>query len=326
MTDNIQEEIEDKVMDCINAGVAGRLIIVKPEKNNFGADLAVERRGKYKEKEMYFQVNSFIRPQEGNFILKDFLLENFKTDKNFYLLFVYFDEVKQKIYDYIWLVPSLQLKNISEVIKFPDGKNFIRFKASLNIQNKNEYSKFIVQSKELGKLILDALENKGQFNFKEIGYEEKKVINLENLKEFLFEARRNTYAINNTPVENARLLASTQLEFQKANYFYRDVYFSGSKRIIGQEIVYQDLKPVWGMNYIGDALGKLETMFLQEALFRLAEKCRIGTVCEYEKRELKYQDQGQGSIDDFFGKEQIFVEGKIIYKLNYQGGLISDKL
>jgi hypothetical protein len=48
MADNIQEEIEDKVIDCINAGVTGRLVIFKPEKNNFGADLAVERRGKYK--------------------------------------------------------------------------------------------------------------------------------------------------------------------------------------------------------------------------------------------------------------------------------------
>ena len=174
MTENIQEEIEDKVMDCINVGVAGRLIIFKPEKSNFGADLAVERRGKYKEKEMYFQVNSFIRPEENNYIEKDFLIDNFKTDKNFYLLFVYFDEVKQKINDYIWLVPSLQFKDIADVIKSPDGKNFLRFEASLDIQNKNKYSKFIVKSRELGKLILDALEKKRQFNFKEIGLKKKK--------------------------------------------------------------------------------------------------------------------------------------------------------
>ena len=52
MTDNIQQEIEDKVIDDINSGVAGRLIIFNPEKTSFGADLAVERSGKYKEKEI----------------------------------------------------------------------------------------------------------------------------------------------------------------------------------------------------------------------------------------------------------------------------------
>jgi len=323
MSENIQEEIEDKVMDCINSGVAGRLIIFKPDKSPFGADLAIERRGNYKEKEIFFQVNTFVGPEDSHNLVKDFSQESFKTDKNFYLFFVYFDEIKQKINDYVWLVPSLQFRNIAEIVKSPDGKNLLRFKSSLDVKDKNQYSKYIVESKELGKLIFDALENKGQFNFKEMGFKEKKVINLDNLKEFLFEARRNTFAASNTPIDNPRLLESTQLEFQKANYFYRDIYFSGDKRFIGQEIIYQDSMPIWGMNYMGNSIGKLETNFLKESLFRLSEKCRIGQICEYEKREYKYQDQGQGDIEDFFGREQIFLEGKNIYKLNYQGGLIS---
>ena len=72
MSENIKEKIEDKVIDCINIGVAGRLIIFKPEKSAFGADLAVERRGKYKEKEMSFQVNSIVAHAENNECLKDF--------------------------------------------------------------------------------------------------------------------------------------------------------------------------------------------------------------------------------------------------------------
>ena len=126
MTDNIQEEIEDKVMDCINSGVAGRLIIFKPGKNNFGADLAVERRGKYKEKEIYFQINSLVGPAEGDSFVKDFSQESFKADKNFYLLFVYFDEVTQKINDYVWLVPSLQFRDIAKVVKSQDGKESVK--------------------------------------------------------------------------------------------------------------------------------------------------------------------------------------------------------
>jgi hypothetical protein len=208
----------------------------------------------------------------------------------------------------------------------PEGKNLLRFQASLDIKNKNKFSKYLVSTEELGKFILNALEKGGKFNFNEAGLGQKEMISIDSLKEFLDEARRNTYAADATPTDNPRLLASTQLEFQKGDYFYRDVYFSGEKKVIGQEIIYQDLKPIWGMSYMGDIIGKLETSFLKESLFKLSEKCRLGQNCEYEKRELKYQDQGQGSIENLFGREQIFLEGKKIYNLDYQGGLISNKL
>ena len=65
MTENIQEEVEDKIIDCINSGAGGRLIVFKPEKKGFEDYLAVERRGEYKEEEMYFQINSFVGPGEN---------------------------------------------------------------------------------------------------------------------------------------------------------------------------------------------------------------------------------------------------------------------
>lgn len=322
MTDNIQEQIEDKVIDCINSGVAGRLIVFKPEKSILGADLAVERRGGYKEKELYFQINSIVGPAKEKSFIKDFLQESFKTDKNFYLIFVYFNEVLQKMDDYLWLIPSLQFRDIAEVVQPADGKNLLRFDASLDIKDKNKYSKFIVNTKDFGKLILGAVDKGGKFDFKGAQADEGGVLNLESLKEFLCEARENTYAANGSGIDNPRLLESTQLEFQKGDYSYRDIYFPGVKNVIGQEIVYLGLKPVWGMNYMGNAIGRTETNFLKEAIFKLSKKCRLGGVCEYEKRELKYQDRGQGGFDKFFGEEGIFSQGKDIYKLSYQGGII----
>ena len=326
MANNIKEEIDDKVMDCINAGVTGRLIIVKPEKNIFGADLAVERRGNYKEGAIYFQINSVIGPAEKNIFTKDFLQESFKADRNFYLFFIYFDEIRQKIGDFIWLIPSMRFKDIAKIIKSPDGKKAFRFQAPLDVKIKNEYSKFVVNSKDLGKTILDALEKGNKFNFDEKGYGEEKMINSEELKEFLCEARRNTYAANASSIGNQRLLASYQLEFQRRDYSYIDVYFLGSKRFMGQEIVYQESKPIWGMNYIGSQIGKLETAFLKDSLFKLSDKCRLGGNCEYEKREFKYKDEGQGNLDSFSGHEEIYLDGKNIYNLDYKGGIISDKL
>ena len=262
MTDNIQEEIEDKIIDCINSGVSGRLIIFKPEKSSLGADLAVERRGKYKEKEVYFKISSIAGPAKEENFVKDFLQENFKADKNFYLIFVYFNEVLQKINDYIWLVPSVQFKDIAKVVKSPDGKNLLRFQAPLDIKAKSQYSKFLVGTSNLGKLILGALEKGGKFDFKIGVPEEKSIISSDSLREFLSEARKNTYASDAGPVDNPRLLASKQLEFQKGDYSYRDIYFSGDKRFLGQEIIYLESKPVWGMNYIGSNIGKLETSFV----------------------------------------------------------------
>jgi len=326
MAENIQQEIEDKVIDCINSEIAGRLIIFKPEKNELGADLAVEKRGEYKGKKIYFKINSLVGPSVADSFIKDFPQDSFAVDNNLYLLFVYFDEVSQKIKDYIWLIPSLQFRDVAETIKPSDGQNLLRFEAPLDVKVKSKFSKFLVETKELGKLVLAALEKGGKFNFKEIDFSEQSNINIENLKDFLIEARRNTYASNNSPVDNPRLLGSTQLEFQKGDYSYRDVYFLGNKRIIGQEIVYQEATPVWGMNYSGSIIGKLETVFLKESLFKLSEKCRLGESCEYERRELKYQDNGSGALELFSGEEKIYSGTKNIYKLNYQGGLISDKL
>ena len=330
MTRNIQEEIEDKVIDCINSGVGGRLVIFKPEEKGWEDYLAVERRGKYKESALYFQVNSLAGPVGGDNFVRDFAQESFKAGADIYLLFVYFDEVRQKMADYVWLVPSLYFEDSAQVVKSPEGKKLFRFQAPFNLKNKNQYSNFVVKTDGLGDLISDALGNKGQIDFKKgapgmlagLPFEEKKAINLQSLKDFICLARENTYAANASPIDSPRLLASKQLEFQKGNYFYRDVFFGGEKNFVGQEIVYLDSKPIWTMNYIGSQVKLLEESFLKEALLKLSEKCRFGGVCEYEKREFRYKDQGAGSLEGFSGQEEIFSNNKSIYKLNYQGGLL----
>ena len=329
MLQNIQEEIEDKVIDSINSAVTGRIIVFKPEKKGLENYLAVERRGRYKEKEMYFQVNTLLLPAKDVDFVKDFSQKNFKAEKNLFLLFVYFDEIKQSITSYIWLIPSLQFRDIADVIKVDGGDNLLRFKSFADFKNKNKYSKFLVNIKDFGKLILDAFENKGEFDFSKGGseelFEEDNKINLETLEEFLCDARKDAYALNAAPVDNPRLLSSKQMEFQKGPYYYLNIFFPGNKNIIGQEIIYLDLKPIWGMSYMGNQIKGLEQSFLKESLFYLFSKCRLGKDCENEKREYKYLDHGIGDLGGFSGKEELFVNDKSIYKLNYQGGLISDK-
>ena len=326
MFENIEEKTKNKIIDSINLKAGGRLVISKPEKNKLGADLVVTRRGNYKEEGYFLKVNSLVGPTPDAVFKKDFLQSEIVVQKNFYLVFAYFDKVKQQISDYVWLVPSTQLRDLAEVVKSEDGKDVLRFEVPLDIKDKTKFSKYLVNTKDLGKLIIDAFETGGKFNFKDGGFEETEKINIDNLKEFLSQARRGSYAGNATPVENPRLLGSVQFSFQKGEYVYLDIYFQGNKNFVGQEIVYQNSKPIWGMSYMGNNIGKLETSFLKESLFKLSEKCRFGQTCASEKREYKYTDRGQGDLSKFSGTEEVFISNKNIYTLNYQGGLISEKL
>lgn len=151
------------------------------------------------------------------------------------------------------------------------------------------------------------------------------MINLKELKKFIAQARRNTYAGGGKPVENPLLMGSYQLEFRKDDYFYRDIYFVGKKNFIGQEVVYLKNILVWSMVYCGSAEPPEVTDFLKDSLLTLSENCRFGEEWEFEnkKKAFKYEDKGEGTFERFYGKESIFIKGEKVYELRYQGGLIS---
>jgi len=76
------------------------------------------------------------------------------------------------------------------------------------------------------------------------------------------------------------------------------------------------------MNYFGSLIQKEASDFLEASLLKLLKDCRFGQVCELERKEFKYKDEGEGRLEKFFGKEQIFLKEKTIYELKYRGGLI----
>jgi hypothetical protein len=103
MPENIQEEVEDKLIDWIALGSDGRLVAFKPEKE---ADLAVQKKGDYPGKKIFFNINVIAGPaQEKNFEESAKILKK-SEQKNLYFLFVVFDEVRQKIEDKLWIVPG----------------------------------------------------------------------------------------------------------------------------------------------------------------------------------------------------------------------------
>lgn len=148
------------------------------------------------------------------------------------------------------------------------------------------------------------------------------IMNFDELKNFIAEARRNTYAGDGKRIESPFLTGSVQLEHRKGEYFYRDIYFGGEKNFIGQEVVYQNDKPIWSMVYCGSVEPPEAANFLKKSLSNLSEKCRFGEECEFEEDDLRYKDEGEGTLERFNGEEEIFIKGESVYKLKYQGGLV----
>jgi len=322
LEDRKKEVIVNKIIDWITKGSGDRLIVLKGGPAS-GIDIVIKKRGEYGDKAINLQVRERQSLEPGNVFKEEIQQKGFEPSNDFYLIFVYLDIVEQEISEYVWVVPSLEFRDIAELTIGGDGENILKFEAPLDESQKNKYSKFLINKRNLGKLFLEIIAEKGKFEFPEVGFREIRTINLAELKKFISEARRSTYAAEGVPVDNPRLRGSIQLEYQKGDYAYHDIYFDGEKNFIGQEVVYQDNNPIWSMAYFGTAISKEATNFLKEALLRLSEKCRFGQECDYEKREFKYEDQGQGALERFSGEEKIFLKGKEIYKLNYFGGMIS---
>ena len=111
---SLQEEIEDKVIDCIALGSGGRLVAFKPE--NPDKDLVVEKRADYAKKKISFDIFRIDRPTQealAKHINGLVTAQSIKEENDFYLLFLSFDIVSQKLGDNFWVIPSKELKDIA---------------------------------------------------------------------------------------------------------------------------------------------------------------------------------------------------------------------
>ncbi len=148
------------------------------------------------------------------------------------------------------------------------------------------------------------------------------MINFDELKKFITEARKNTYAGGGKLAENPILTGSCQLEYKSGDYFYHDIYFSGKENFAGQEVVYLKDEPTWSMVYCGSAEPKEASEFLKKSLLNLAEKCRFNEECKFAEGDFEYENKGGGILERFYGEESIFIRGEKVYNLKYQGGLV----
>ncbi len=152
------------------------------------------------------------------------------------------------------------------------------------------------------------------------------MINTKELSEFIARAKRNTFATGGEKVASSKT-ASKDYLYKEGEFIYRDSYF-GSRYDIGQEIVWRNDEPIWGMNYMGgmregyEDLSKATFRFLKECLTLVDASMPFRGPELHQKGEFKYRNEVVGDVERFQGTERIFFRSDEIYERTYHGGLI----
>lgn len=150
-----------------------------------------------------------------------------------------------------------------------------------------------------------------------------------NLNKFLVKAKRSTYANGGESEKKILKDKSRELFFEEDDFRYRDRYF-GHDPFMGEEIVWEKNKIVWGMNYYGKIIlnnisSKKIYEFLKDALKRVTTNMPFRGPKKFQKEEFTYINEVIGDFSNFSGEEIIYYKKKKIYFLQYHGGLITSK-
>lgn len=151
-------------------------------------------------------------------------------------------------------------------------------------------------------------------------------MDIKQLNKFLVKAKINTYASSGEGGEKILSDGSKEFEFIEEEFKYRDRYF-GLNSFIGEEIVWESEKAVWGMNYYGKIISKITPVesiyqFLQSALKKITEDKPFRGPNNFKKDDFKYVNKVNGTVEKFEGGEMIFYKKRLVYKLIYHGGII----
>jgi hypothetical protein len=144
------------------------------------------------------------------------------------------------------------------------------------------------------------------------------------LSEFLIKAKLTGYASggeSRTLPDGAR-----ELTYSEGEFTYRDRYF-GFAPFVGEEVVFQNGKVIWAMNYYGGTTSDVVTpksvySFLQKAMKLVKAERPFRGPHLFKEKNFEYNDESDGNLDGFTGTERIFYKNEEIYRLVYHGGKV----
>ncbi len=146
------------------------------------------------------------------------------------------------------------------------------------------------------------------------------------LSEFLIKAKTGTYASNGEANEQKLADGCLELTYREGEFSYRDRYF-GFNPFVGQEIVFQDGKAIWSMNYYGRTVDQAHSAeeiykFLQKALRQVRPERPFRGPSTFAEANFMYNDESTGNLENFSGVERILVDRHKVYVLQYHGGVV----
>jgi hypothetical protein len=146
------------------------------------------------------------------------------------------------------------------------------------------------------------------------------------LSQFLIKAKISGYATGGEGKELKLEDGGFKFYYKEHDLEYSDIYY-GFNPFFGQEIVRQNNRAIWIMNYFGETTFQRKEavsvyQFLKLALQHPDPKLPLRGPKYFGKDNFIYRNSGNGNIDLFFGEEIIKFENKQVYKLRYHGGTI----
>ena len=146
------------------------------------------------------------------------------------------------------------------------------------------------------------------------------------ITEFLVRAKKTTYAAGGgspTVLDDGCM----ELVYDEDEWSYRDRYF-GFNPFIGEEVVFKEDVPVWGMNYHGMTLVEAPASqeiydFLMEALSLVTLDRPFRGPDKLLRDDWSYVMNIRGTVSEFHGSEIIRHKEVDVYQLRFHGGEIN---
>ena len=146
------------------------------------------------------------------------------------------------------------------------------------------------------------------------------------LRQFLVEAKRATYAAGDEAAKTVEADHSTTITFERGDWTYHDNYFGGEP-YGGREVVFFKEKPVYIMTYYGtvdESISDFSAVYgvLMHALKRIPIDHPYRGPEKFDEGDLSYVNTFKGTVEDFSGEESISDQGKVVYRAKYMGGFV----
>ncbi len=149
---------------------------------------------------------------------------------------------------------------------------------------------------------------------------------MDGLEGFIVAAKATTYVGAGQKVAPSRP-GAFDLTYEDGAFSYRDSYFGGTD-FVGQEVVWHGETPVWAMNYYGRVLagdvfdGATGAEVIRAALSAMYAEGQFLGGFDFLHDGYSYEDRSEGDWPQFTGIERILREGRVLYRLDYHGGVI----